>query len=93
MVTQSKCAKAIVSENKRILLDLLKSQKKHGIQPRMQKIREKIHPLSLAKEYYSIKLELLINATVTDDTIKFVSKNLKVIRCLFLSVVWKTKKN
>jgi hypothetical protein len=32
--------------------------------------REKIHLLSLAKECYSMKLELLTNATVVDDAIR-----------------------
>ena len=35
--------------------------------------REKIQALSLAKDCYSMKLELLTNATVVDDAIKFVS--------------------
>ena len=35
--------------------------------------REKIQALSLAKECYSMKLELLTNATVIDDAIRFVS--------------------
>jgi hypothetical protein len=35
--------------------------------------REKIQALSLAKESYSIKLDLLTNATVVDDAIRFVS--------------------
>jgi hypothetical protein len=35
--------------------------------------REKIHALSLAKECYSMKLELLTNATVVDDAIRFVA--------------------
>src|SRR5215212_3783368 len=39
--------------------------------------REKIHALSLAKECYSMKLELLTNATVVDDAIRFISKQLK----------------
>jgi hypothetical protein len=34
--------------------------------------REKIQALSLAKECYSMKLELLTNATVIDDAIRFV---------------------
>jgi hypothetical protein len=34
--------------------------------------REKIQALSLAKECYSMKLDLLTNATVVDDAIKFV---------------------
>src|SRR3982751_2901057 len=37
--------------------------------------REKIQALSLAKECYSMKLELLINATVVDDAIRFVSSH------------------
>jgi hypothetical protein len=37
--------------------------------------REKIQALSLAKECYSMKLDLLTNATVVDDTIRFVSSN------------------
>ena len=35
--------------------------------------REKIQALSLAKECYSMKLDLLTNATVIDDAIRFVS--------------------
>ncbi|HZI72147.1 MAG TPA: hypothetical protein VFD60_13405 [Nitrososphaeraceae archaeon] len=35
--------------------------------------REKIQALSLAKECYSMKLELLTNATVVNDAIRFVS--------------------
>jgi len=37
--------------------------------------REKIQALSLAKECYSMKLDLLTNAAVVDDAIRFVSKN------------------
>ena len=36
--------------------------------------REKIQALSLAKDCYSMKLDLLANATVVDDAIKFVSQ-------------------
>jgi predicted transcriptional regulator len=36
--------------------------------------REKIQALSLAKECYSMKLELLTNAAVVDDAIRFVSQ-------------------
>src|SRR5919205_3296008 len=36
--------------------------------------REKIQALSLAKEFYSMKLDLLTNATVVDDAIRFVSQ-------------------
>lgn len=39
--------------------------------------REKIQALSLAKECYSMKLELLTNATVVDDAIRFVTDNSK----------------
>jgi predicted transcriptional regulator len=39
--------------------------------------REKIQALSLAKECYSMKLELLTNATVVDDVIRFVSQQQK----------------
>ena len=39
--------------------------------------REKIHALSLAKECYSMKLDLLTNATVLDDAILFVSQKSK----------------
>src|ERR687888_47701 len=35
--------------------------------------REKIHALSLANECYSMKLDLLTNATVVDEAIRFVS--------------------
>src|ERR687884_2141247 len=36
--------------------------------------REKIQALSLAKDCYSMKLDLLTNATVVDDAIRFVSQ-------------------
>ncbi len=39
--------------------------------------REKIQALSLAKECYSMKLDLLTNATVVDDAIRFVSEKYK----------------
>jgi predicted transcriptional regulator len=39
--------------------------------------REKIQALSLAKDCYSMKLELLTNATVVDDAIRFVSDKSK----------------
>ena len=39
--------------------------------------REKIQALSLAKECYSMKLDLLTNATVVDDAIRFVSDKSK----------------
>jgi hypothetical protein len=37
--------------------------------------REKIQALSLAKECYSMKLDLLTNATVEDDAIRFIAEN------------------
>jgi hypothetical protein len=37
--------------------------------------REKLQALSLAKECYSMKLDLLTNATVVDDAIRFVSSD------------------
>src|ERR687883_438508 len=39
--------------------------------------KEKIQALSLAKECYSMKLDLLTNATVVDDAIRFVSQKSK----------------
>jgi hypothetical protein len=39
--------------------------------------REKLQALSLAKECYSMKLDLLTNATVVDDAIRFVSQKSK----------------
>jgi hypothetical protein len=39
--------------------------------------REKIQALSLAKKCYSMKLDLLTNATVVDDAIRFVSAKSK----------------
>jgi len=37
--------------------------------------REKIQALSLAKDAYAMKMELLTNATVVDDAIRFVAAN------------------
>jgi hypothetical protein len=37
--------------------------------------REKIQALSLAKECYNMKLEMLTNSTVVSDAMKFVSKH------------------
>src|ERR671927_422275 len=39
--------------------------------------REKLQALSLAKDCYSMKLDLLTNATVVDDAIRFVSQKTK----------------
>ena len=36
--------------------------------------REKIQALSLAKECYSMKLDLITNATVVDDSVRFVTE-------------------
>jgi hypothetical protein len=44
---------------------------------RTEDTREKIQALSLAKECYGMKLELLTNATVVDDAIRFVSAHVK----------------
>ena len=41
--------------------------------------REKIQALSLAKECYGMKFELLTNATVVDDAIRFVTEHGKSI--------------
>jgi hypothetical protein len=41
--------------------------------PTSEDKREKIQVLSLAKECYSMKLDLLTNATVVDDAIRFVA--------------------
>jgi len=38
--------------------------------------REKIQALSLAKECYSMKLDLLTNATVVNDVIRFISSSI-----------------
>jgi hypothetical protein len=45
--------------------------------------REKIQALSLARECYSMKLDLLTNAAVVDDAIRFVSQksNKKLKSC------------
>src|ERR671926_59818 len=44
--------------------------------------REKIQALALVKECYSMKLDLLTNATVVDDAIRFVSDRSKEKRKL-----------
>src|SRR5207245_1374803 len=41
--------------------------------------REKIQALSLTKECYGMKLDLLTNATVVDDAIRFVTEHRKSI--------------
>jgi hypothetical protein len=40
--------------------------------------REKMQALSLAKECYSMKLDLLTNATVVDDAIRFINHKINV---------------
>jgi hypothetical protein len=40
-----------------------------------QEGKDKLHALSLAKDCYSMKLELLTNATVIEDALKFVDRN------------------
>src|SRR5438876_2039771 len=42
--------------------------------------REKIQALSLAKDCYAMKLDLLTNATVVDDAIRFISGHAKPAR-------------
>ena len=44
-----------------------------------QDVREKMQALSLAKECYGMKLELLTNATVVDDAIRFVGIKAKKV--------------
>lgn len=39
--------------------------------------KDKLHALSLAKDCYSMKLELLTNATIVEDALKFVDRNKK----------------
>jgi len=46
-----------------------------GTSQQTQDRREKIQALSLAKECYAMKLDLLTNATVVDDAIRFVTTN------------------
>ena len=50
-------------------------QKKHKIQHKLQKIKREDTGISLAKGCYSMNLELLTNATVVDDAIRFVNEN------------------
>lgn len=45
-----------------------------------QDTREKIQALSLAKDCYGMKLELLTNATVVDDAMRFVSANVNRLK-------------
>ena len=49
---------------------------RHGIyRSKRDRKYEKIKALNLAKDCYSMKLELLTNATVVDDAIRFVQSN------------------
>ncbi len=50
-----------------------------GTSQQAQDRREKIQALSLAKECYAMKLELLTNATVVGDAIRFVTGHGKSI--------------
>ncbi|MFL6508262.1 MAG: hypothetical protein ACJ704_10050, partial [Nitrososphaeraceae archaeon] len=52
-------------------------RKSWTISERAEDNKEKIQALLLAKECYSMKLELLTNATVIDDAIRFVSEKSK----------------
>src|ERR687886_319920 len=49
-------------------------------QTEKQDKREKIQALSLAKEYYSMKLDLLTNATVVDDAIRCLANPKRCVR-------------
>ena len=54
-------------------------QEKHGIQHIIHRIKEKkLQALSLAKEFYSMKLEVLTNATVVDGAIRFCINQIKI---------------
>jgi len=55
-----------------------------------QMVREKIQALSLAKECHGMKLDLLTNATVVDDAIRFVTEHGKSITTLSSEVRIKT---
>ena len=55
--------------------------------------REKIQALSLAKECYSMKLDLLMNATVVDDAIRFVSSKSKDTLNPLLKLIKRNQKN
>jgi hypothetical protein len=57
-----------------ILLDLTAILREATAQQAGEDKREKIQALSLAKECYSMKLELLPNATVVDDAMRFISE-------------------
>ena len=62
------CRKCLVGHNSirtEVLITATTSEDKRG----------KNKALSLAKECYSVKLELLTNATVVDDAIRLVSSN------------------
>lgn len=54
--------------------------------------REKMQALSLAKDCYAMKLELLTNATVVDDAIRFVSGHGKPATSIGTSVNAKKSK-
>lgn len=58
--------------------------------------REKIQALSLAKDCYSMKLELLSNTTVVDDAMKFTSthKNESEAKSNYADILaeWDTQK-
>jgi len=52
--------------------------------------REKIQALSLAKECYSMKLDLLTNATVIDDAIRFVSSHNPILVAMKMNLMNQT---
>jgi hypothetical protein len=55
----------------------IKCNYKRSVEYSTEYRRQKIQALLLAKECYSMKLELLTNATVVDDAMRFVSQRSK----------------
>jgi Trp operon repressor len=65
-------------EYEKCLVGLTAITRKHGIHQSKQKTKEKRYRhCHWLKECYSMKLDLLTNATVVDDAIKFVSQKSK----------------
>jgi transposase len=62
------------AEYEKCLVGLTSILKEAWITSATEDKREKLQALSLAKECYSMKLELLTNATVVDDAITFVAE-------------------
>jgi Homeodomain-like domain len=55
--------------------------------------KDKLHALSLAKDCYSMKLELLTNATVIEDALKFVKEHKDTIKLNEIDTEFETTKN